>query len=197
MRPGEIDNCGTRDFGKCARRHAKFNGVKDPVKQMDETIKVINQLVADGVIENYAIGGAIGLLFYTEPALTYDLDIFCIFQRSGLLYSLAPVYQYLAGKGYATSGEHVEIEGVAVQFLLPTTALVEEAFSHAVTQLLHEVPTRVFEYEYLLAIMCETGRPKDRARIAVALESAQPDYAKLTDILNRHDLSDKWARIVE
>ena len=41
-----------------------------------ETIATINQMQADGVIERYAIGGAVGATFYLEPSATLDVDIF-------------------------------------------------------------------------------------------------------------------------
>ncbi len=45
---------------------------------MKETIKIINELKKKGLIENYAIGGGIAAIFYIEPILTYDLDVFII-----------------------------------------------------------------------------------------------------------------------
>ncbi len=131
---------------------------------MDKTLSVINALEGEGIIKKYAIGGAIGLLFYA--------------------------------KGYRPKEEHVEIEGIPVQFLEPPSALVREALDNAVDKDFGGVPTRVFQYEHLLAIMVETNRPKDRARLAQALESAQPDQARLKEILDRYNLNDKWARIV-
>jgi hypothetical protein len=41
-----------------------------------EVIATINQLQAEGVIERYAIGGAVGATFYLEPVATLDVDIF-------------------------------------------------------------------------------------------------------------------------
>lgn len=41
-----------------------------------EVITTINQMQADGVIERYAIGGAVGATFYLEPIATLDVDIF-------------------------------------------------------------------------------------------------------------------------
>lgn len=35
-----------------------------------EVIVTINQMQADGVIERYAIGGAVGATFYLEPVAT-------------------------------------------------------------------------------------------------------------------------------
>jgi hypothetical protein len=39
------------------------------------TIEVLNQLEQKGVFSRYAIGGAMGAVFYIEPFLTFDLDI--------------------------------------------------------------------------------------------------------------------------
>lgn len=139
-----------------------------------------------------------GLLFFAEPATTYDLDIFCYLrQQTRVLISLAPLYANLQAKGYMPKGEHVEIHGIPVQFLIPSTPLVMEALDQSVNKEFGGVPTRVFQYEYLLAIMVETGRAKDRARITQALESADPNQSKLTEILVRFNLFEKWSKIVE
>jgi len=160
------------------------------------TLQVINSLEEEGVIRRYAIGGAMGLLFYTEPVVTFDLDIFCYLPETSILISLGPVYSHLAQLGYQAQAEDVAIEGVPVQFLVPPSKLVEEALDTAVNKSIENVSTRAFSYEHLLAIMVETGRAKDRARIPQALESAEPDEAKLNDILQRYGLLDKWRTIV-
>jgi hypothetical protein len=36
----------------------------------------INQMQADGSIQRYAIGGAVGATFYLEPVATLDVDVF-------------------------------------------------------------------------------------------------------------------------
>ncbi len=163
---------------------------------MDETLKVINELEKDGVIGRYAIGGAIGLLFYVEPATTYDLDIFCYIPKTGMLYSVGPIYENLMAKGYLPKGEHIVIQGVPVQFLPPTSDLVTEAIEQAADREFNGVPTRVMQYEHLLAIMAETGRGKDKLRIAQALESKTPDETKLKGILSTYNLLNKWSKIV-
>ncbi len=162
---------------------------------MNDTLEVINGLESAGIIGKYAIGGAIGLLFYAEPATTYGLDVFCFLPKKGQLIDLAPIYNHLNKLGYTSKREHVNIEGIPVQFLPPTTDLVKEALERSVNAVFASVPTRVFQYEYLLAIMAETGRLKDRARIALALGSADPDPDKLKEILKRPKLLDKWAKI--
>jgi hypothetical protein len=45
-----------------------------------EVIQIINQMQADGVIEGYAVGGAVGATFYLEPVATLDVDIFVTFK---------------------------------------------------------------------------------------------------------------------
>ena len=39
------------------------------------TIAALNQMQADGVIQRYAIGGAVGATFYPEPVATLDQAI--------------------------------------------------------------------------------------------------------------------------
>jgi hypothetical protein len=164
--------------------------------KMHNTLQVINDLEKDGVIGKYAIGGAIGAMFYSEPTATYDLDIFCFLPQSGLLIDLGPLYKALANKGYyPNEGEQIVIESIPVQFLVPPPGLVEEALEQAVEETAFGVPTRVFSYENLLAIMAETGRPRDLGRISQCLESKTPDEARLTDILARYNLLEKWSKI--
>ena len=48
-----------------------------------KTISVINQMMADSIIENYALGGATAVIFYTEPIATEDVDIFVHLKPGG------------------------------------------------------------------------------------------------------------------
>ena len=43
---------------------------------MEKIFALINQMEADGVIGRYAIGGAIGAIFWIEPFTTKDMDVF-------------------------------------------------------------------------------------------------------------------------
>ena len=93
---------------------------------MKETLKVINEMVKDGVIEEYAIGGAVAAIYYLEPFDTADLDVFVQVETSGSdLTILAPLYEYLTGQGYKARGEFVYVEGLPVQFLPVFNPLTE------------------------------------------------------------------------
>jgi len=87
---------------------------------MKRTLEVLNQLIDAGIIETYAIGGAMAAVFYAEPLLTFDLDVFVALPKQGRpLYSLESLYDALKAKGYTEDADHIMIEGVPVQFLPP------------------------------------------------------------------------------
>jgi hypothetical protein len=128
---------------------------------MKRTLQVLNELERGGVVERYAIGGAMGATFYVEPLLTFDLDVFVILQQgvAGLL-SLAPLYEALRARSYTEDGECVLIEDVPVQFLPAYNALLEEALKEARDTSYEEVPTRVVRAEHLIAICLQTAGTK-------------------------------------
>ena len=164
---------------------------------MEKTLRVINRMETDGVIGRYAIGGAVAAIFYIEPFTTYDLDIFFAADIPGGLITLTPIYGYLARKGYEAEGEAVNIEGWPVQFLPTYNPLVAEAVEQAVEIKFKRTRTRVMSAEHLVAVMLQTGRPKDHARAAEFLEEGVVDVARLTDILSRHGLTDKWQEFAD
>lgn len=161
---------------------------------MRDTLKILNELETKGVIGRYAIGGAMGATFYIEPILTYDLDIFVVLPEtsSGLL-TLEPIYKTLRELGYREEAECVEIEGVPVQFLPAYNPLLEEALAAATeTDYDDETRTRVLRAEHLLAICIQTGRSKDRDRVRLFREEAELDLDFLSEILERHQLTERW-----
>lgn len=160
---------------------------------MDQTLKVINQMKEEGVIESYAIGGAIAAMFYIDPFATEDLDIFFAISGTGsALDLLSPIYAYLDKLNYHPEGAMVNIEGWPVQFLPIYKPLIEEAVEQANETEYNQTPVRVMRAEHLVAIMLDTGRPKDYARITRFLEVGAVDTEALMDILSRHKLEEKW-----
>lgn len=163
---------------------------------LKDTFQAVNQMVSDGVIERYAIGGAVGATFYLEPVSTLDVDIFIAFETDPdtLLVSTTPVFSYLKEKGYGMEGEYFIIGGWPVQFLPPTSPLVEEAVRQAVCHEVDEESVYVFSAEHLAAIALEVGRAKDKARLLQFIEVNALDMEAYNTILERYGLAEKWTK---
>ena len=160
---------------------------------MKRTLQILNELERGGVLDRYAIGGAMGATFYVEPLLTFDLDVFVVLPQSAAdLLSLAPLYEALRARGYAEEGECVLIEGVPVQFLPAYNALLEEALREARETSYEEISTKVVRAEHLIAIYLQTGRDKDWERVRIFREQAELDMIYLAGVLQRHGLEGKW-----
>jgi hypothetical protein len=161
---------------------------------IQEVIKRINQMQVDGVIERYAVGGAIGATFYLEPAATLDIDIFVNFQpaQGSLIVSPEPIFDYLKARGGVMEGEYIVVAGMPVQFLPPASPLVEEALAEAVEKDIEGTAVRVFTAEHLAAIALQVGRGKDKARVVQFVEEGALDMPLFETILSRHGLIDRW-----
>lgn len=160
---------------------------------MEATLQILAELETIGIISRYAIGGAVGAIFYIEPFLTYDLDIFVVLPQtpSGLL-TLAPIYNELKQRGYQTEAECILIEGVPVQFLPAYNPLLEEALAEAQLLPYGEFQTRVIRPEHLVAIMVQTGRHKDRQRFSMFMEQALMDIDYLQRVLISYQLNERF-----
>ena len=163
---------------------------------MKLTLQVLNDLKREGVIREYAIGGAVAALFYAEPSFTQDLDVFVMFPEpeEGQLITLKPIYDALRKRGYSEQREFVMIEGIPVQFLPASGALLEEALKEANNKRYEGTPTRVIRPEHLIAIALQTGRAKDRARVSQLMEQAPMNNEYLDSVIKRHKLKEEFER---
>lgn len=151
---------------------------------------------ADGVIEHYAIGGAVGATFYLEPMATLDVDVFIAFSECSetLIASLSPIFDYLKAHGGKMEGEYVVVAGWPVQFLPASGPLLEEALTQAIEKPLADTSVLIFTAEHLAAIALQTGRAKDKARLLQFVETGVLDLTRFKEILTRHDLLEAWDR---
>ena len=164
-----------------------------------QTLDVINAMERDGVIERYAIGGAVAAYSYIEPALTEDLDILVSFKGeapTGLLL-LQPVLEYLRARGFAEfRKEGVMVGGWPVQFLPVASPLDDEALSKAEHIDIREngakIRARVLSAEHVVATAIQLGRPKDIQRVNQFLSEKAVNLRKLKGILERHNLMPAW-----
>jgi hypothetical protein len=159
---------------------------------MKETFAVINRMVADGAIEDYAVAGAIGAMFYVEPFSTEDLDVFVLTPEDRLVIEL-PGWEYLKARGYTEiRKEGIVVEGWPVQFMPVNNPLEREAYLNAQQLDYDGLSVRVVLPEHLVAIMLKVARRKDLARVEMFLTQNEVDIDALEDILQRHELMNKW-----
>jgi len=157
-----------------------------------DALRALNAIKADGVIEDYAIAGAMALVFWTEPVPTWDLDVLVFLPPTpGTLVSLDAIYRWTTAHSYPVQQEHVIVEGVPTQFLPSPGRLGDEAIQTAATLDYEGVPTRVVLPEYLVALYLqpEARTAKRRERAAMLLEWKGLNREKLDAILERHGLS--------
>jgi len=163
------------------------------IQSVFEELAVLQQ---EGLIDSYAIGGAVGATFYLEPFSTVDVDVFLDMQvqPGRILADPTPLLRRLAERGHRCEGEHVLIGGWPVQFLGPGNPLVHEALEQAAEFDVEGVLVRVFRAEHLAAIALQTGRAKDKARLLQFLEQGAVGMQIFEGILDRHHLRPQWAQ---
>ncbi len=161
---------------------------------MQATLAILNELEPAGLVERYAIGGAMAGFFYAEAVVTEDLDVFVLLKTTGSLVTLTSLYGFLKQRGATEEREHLWLAGTLVRLIPAYDALTEEAVREAVEKTVGQTSTRVMRVEHLIAIALKTGRAKDYARVALLLEEAEVDAARLRDIVVRHQLQDRWEK---
>ena len=163
---------------------------------MQAALRALNQLVADGVIPQYAIGGAIGASFYIDAVQTEDVDAFVFMapSASGVV-SRAPIFEALTKLGGVVEHEYIRFAEWPLQILPDANDLVREAISSATETEFDGTPTRVFSAEHLCAVALQTGRTKDYLRVVMFLEAKAVDRMSLESTLERYGLSNTMARV--
>ncbi|MEY2498418.1 MAG: hypothetical protein QOD12_1974 [Verrucomicrobiota bacterium] len=160
-----------------------------------ETISVLNQMKADRIIGQYAIGGAVAANLYVEVADTVDVDVYIILDPlpGQSLVSPRPIYSYLESLGFSLNKEGLPLVfGWPVQFLPADKPLLKEALDQSIERDIDGVPMRVFTAEHLAAIAFDVGRPKDRLRVDQFRGEKAIDAGRLRQILERHGLLERW-----
>jgi hypothetical protein len=163
---------------------------------MQDVLRALNQLVSEGAIDAYAIGGAVGASFYIEAMQTEDVDAFVFLPGSSTgLVVMTPIYTALTRLGGVVEGEHIRFGVWPLQILTDATPLIGEAIRYAVDVDFDGIATRVFRAEHLCAIALQTGRAKDYLRVSRFLEQGAVDRNSLTDIVERYGLTGQMARL--
>lgn len=162
---------------------------------MHAALIALNRLVNDGVLEKYAIGGAIGASFYLPAMQTEDIDVFVFLPApTTLLVSLTGMYEALKSQGGIVEREFVRFGEWPVQILTDATPLIAEAIRESIGVEFDGVPTQVFRPEHLCAIALQTGRAKDYARVSMFLEQDEVNPVALRELADRYGLSEELKR---
>jgi hypothetical protein len=151
-----------------------------------DVLRVLNSMKAEGVIEEYAVAGAMALVFWTEPVPTWDLDLLVLFPAAaGSPVGLDRIDRWASDHGYPVHEAHVIVEGVPTQFVASPGRLGDEAVQTAATLDYEGVATRVVRPEHLLALYLqpEPRTAKRRERAAMLLEWPGLDRKRLDAIL--------------
>ncbi len=163
---------------------------------MQSVLQALNRLVADGLIQAYGIGGAIGAAFYITAAQTEDVDAFVFLPESDSgMVLLTPIYEALTAMGGIVEREYVRFGDWPLQILTDANPLITEAIRTAVQVEYDGIPTRVFRPEHLCAIALQTGRTKDYLRVTMFLEQDAVDQGVLVALLKRHDLTQRFSKV--
>ncbi len=151
----------------------------------------------ENLFTEYAIGGAIASLFYVEPVVTFDLDIFVLLpeNKTSPIITLTPIYDWLKQKGFMPYQEQVMIEGIPVQFIPVYNELINDAVEYADIKYYRSVKTRVISAEYLMAIMLQTYRQKDKERLRLFIQNRVFTIGKLNGIMEKFNLKNRFDEI--
>src|SRR5947207_15755705 len=113
-------------------------------------LRAANELVSAGLIKDYALGGALAAIYYTEPFTTYDADIIFVASDTTLSAGMPAIYSHLQSKGGRVKREHLLIKDFPVQFLA-AYELTEEAVGEAKQIQFKALPAKIFRLEYIIA----------------------------------------------
>ncbi|HEX5045052.1 MAG TPA: hypothetical protein VFV75_19315 [Candidatus Polarisedimenticolaceae bacterium] len=143
-----------------------------------DTLRVLNTMKEEGVVDEYAVAGAMALVFWTEPVATFDLDVLVLLPgEETAIVSVAPIYEW------------VLIEGTPVQFLPAHGELADESIELAATLEYEGVPVRVVRPEHLAALYLEPmARTRKRRERAAARESPTFDSFAFDQLCDRFRL---------
>ncbi|MFO7871867.1 MAG: hypothetical protein R6V03_10615 [Kiritimatiellia bacterium] len=159
---------------------------------MNDVAKLLNEMVNESIIRDYAVFGAMAQMRYTDAVATMDADVLVSVPEPDRLDVLTPVYDFCRRKGLKLEGETVRVGAWPVQFLPVFNELTEEALEHAEEGEIDGVKINVISADYLAVIALQTGRAKDFARIAALNESNAIDLEHIAHISERHSLSAEW-----
>lgn len=161
---------------------------------MKAVIELLNDMKAAGLIQDYALFGALAQMRYTEPVATLDAGVLVVPGAEAGLDVLGPIYGFCKTRGYLPEGEAIRVGDWPVQFIPVFSPLTGEAVREAETGEIEGRPVRVASAAHLAVIALSVGRAKGFSRILALLEAGAVTREKIKDLALRHGLGPQWER---
>ncbi len=159
---------------------------------MKKVAHLLNAMLEIGIIDDYAVFGAVAQMRYTEAVATMDADILIVIPDNQRLDILSPIYTFCKEQGYEPEGEAIQVGDWPVQFIPTFDELTKEAVAKAETAEMDGIPIRVVGADHLAAIALDAGRAKDFARILALLEANAVTHRSVEQLAGKHGLTEKW-----
>lgn len=160
---------------------------------MLKVIEALDALIKENLIEDWVMGGATALLYYSTPHLTEDINIFISIKSKSSIVNLAPIYEYLKWHYAAKEDrEYILLAHTPIQLLMPEDKLTDEAVKNTQVVSLSGQKFKIMKLEYLIAIMLNLGKSKYRERLRIVKEESKYDKKVLEKLLIKYNLLDKW-----
>lgn len=160
--------------------------------KLEKVFKVVKKMFQEGILKNYAIGGAVATIYYTEPFATKDIDIFFVPVEKEKIILLTPFYNFLLKKGFKTYKEYIMIGDTPIQFIPAMTNLEKKAVENAISVKYKNVDIKILRPEYLVAMFLKVYRAKDREKLIKLLDQTKIKKTLLLDILKKYGLDKKF-----
>ena len=161
---------------------------------MKELVRLLHDLLGDGVVTSYALFGAVAQMRYTEAVTTLDVDILVVLPEPDRLDALSGIYAYCASRGYGAEGEAIRVSAWPAQFVPVFSPLTQEAVELAEEAELEGTLVRVVGAAHLAVIALSVGRSKDLLRVLSLLQAGSVTREEVAGLARRHDLADRWTR---
>lgn len=159
---------------------------------MKDVAQLLNDMLEDGVIRNYAIFGAVAQMRYTEAVVTMDMDVLVALPGEPGLDLLSPIYKYCESRGKLPEGEAIRVGDWPVQFIPAFSPLTEDAMKNAEKDELDGVPVRVVSPAYLAVMALDVGRAKDLARVLALIEQGAVTKDEISELAGQYSLLPAW-----
>lgn len=161
---------------------------------IQDVIAELNRIKTEGLVSDFALGGAVAASAYIEASETEDVDVFVVVSPpvGTSLNPLSNVWPNLIEHGAKQDGMHLHIGGWPVQLLASGKPLYDEAIATALQKNVGDQPCRIIAPMYLAALALDAGRNKDYSRIEKFLQSGQVPRGELELLAGRFGLTERW-----